>query len=299
MSIIQQKRAMGQSVEKQDKFKSRLVVLPFQSQKTQTYDGIGLAVHFLLGNIVAIHTGLKEFWFGWRVKKIFPEKERFVAYCRGKGILLDVMKLGKEQDIRYWLQGRVQQHGNKIKVILVLTNTKERHIEWTTKLTLEPADQLIKFRKGFLTWLETCGLPLPEDWAAKALWPEKTTLEGLDLLGRALHAFYLHSSWGDKGPLDLELLDRAVSTAPASYFAHDLRGWILYKNKDYRAAEESFQSALKLNSNGLGALAGLMWCAIYTNDEEWARKWAFAKADIRRENREAAKAFVAKKMSNR
>jgi len=290
---------MGQPVEKQDKCKSRLVVLPFQPQEEQAYYGIGLAIHFLLGNIVAIHTGLKEFWFGWRIKKIFPEKEKLVVYCRGEGTLLDVMKLGEEQDIRYWLQGRVQQHGNKIKVILVLTNTKEGYIEWTTDLTLEPADQLIDFRTGFLTWLETCGLPLPEDWVAKALWPEKTTLEGLDLLGRALEAFYLHSSWGDKGPLDLELLDRAVSTAPASYLAHDLKGWILYKNKDYMAAEKSFQSALKLNSIGLGALAGLMWCAIYTNDEERACRWAAAKADIRGESREAAKAFVAKKMSNR
>ena len=79
---------MGQSVEKQDKCKSRLVVLPFQPQEEQSYDGIGLAIHFLLGNIVAIHTGLKEFWFGWRVKKIFPEKERLVAYCRGEGTLL-------------------------------------------------------------------------------------------------------------------------------------------------------------------------------------------------------------------
>jgi len=222
-----------------------------------------------------------------------------VAYCRGEDGLLDVMKVGKEQDIHYWLQGRIQQHGNKIKVILVLTNTKEGHIEWTTELTLEPTDQLIGFRTGFLTWLETCGLPLPEDWAAKTLWSEKTTLEGLGFLGRALEAFYLHSSWGDKGPLDLELLDRAVSTAPASYLAHDLKRWILYKNKDYMAAEESFQSALKVNSNGLGAISGLMWCAVYTNDEEKAYKWAIAKADIRGESREAAKAFVAKKMNNR
>jgi len=161
-----------------------------------------LAIHFLLGNIIAIHTGLNEFWFVWRIEKIFLEKERLVAYCSGEDGLLDVMKVGKEQDIHYWLQGRVQQHGNKIKVILVLTNTKEGHIEWTTELTLEPTDQLIGFRTGFLTWLETCGLPLPEDWAAKTLWSEKTTLEGLGFLGRALEAFYLHSSWCDKGSPD-------------------------------------------------------------------------------------------------
>jgi len=145
--------------------------------------------------------------------------------------------------------------------------------------------------------LETAGLSLAGDQAAKALWHEKTNLESLDFLGRALKAFYLHSSWGEKGPLDLELLNQAVNAAPASYIAHDLKGWILYKNKDYKAAEESFRSALKLNSNGLGALAGLRWCAIYTNDEEKAYKWAAAKADIRGESRDAAKALVARKMN--
>jgi len=289
---------MGQSTEKQGKSKPRLVVLPFQPQEGQAYDGTGLAIHFLLGNIMAIHTGLKEFWFGWRVKNIFPEKEMLRAFCRGEGPRPDATKLGKEQDIRYWLQGRIQQKGDKIQVFLELTDTKEEHIERTTDLTFKPKDQLTGFHKGFLAWLETCGLPLPGDQAAKALWHEKTTLESLDFLGRALETFYLHSSWGEKGPLDLELLNQSVNAAPASYIAHDLKGWILYKNKNYRAAEESFRSALKLNSNGIGALAGLRWCAIYTNDEEKAYTWATAKADIRGESRDAAKAFVARKMNN-
>ncbi|MBC8459511.1 MAG: hypothetical protein H8D67_16090 [Deltaproteobacteria bacterium] len=292
-------RPMGQSIEKKDASKPRLIVLPLQPKEGQAYDGIGLGVHFLLGNVVAPHTGLKEFWFGWRVKKIFLEKERLTAYCRGEGPRLDITKLGKEQDIRYWLWGSVQQQGNKMQIALVLTDTKGEHEEWTTELILDPADQLIGFRKEFLAWLDACGLPFPDAQVAKALWPEKTTLKGLGLLGRGLEAFYLHSSWGDKGPLDLELLDRAVSTAPSSYLAHDLKGWVLYKNKDYKAAEGSFQSATKINSNGLGAISGLMWCAVYTNDEEKAYKWAMAKADIRGESREAAKAFVARKMKNR
>ncbi len=284
-------------MEQQGKSKTRLVVLPFQPQEGQAYDGTGLAIHFLLGNIVAIHTGFKEFWFGWRVKKIFPEKTMLRAYCRGEGSRLDTTKIGKEQDIRYWLQGTIQQKDDKIQVLLELTDSKEEHIERTTDLTFKPKDQLTEFHKGFLAWLETCGLPLAGDQVAKALWHEKTTLESLDFLGRALKAFYLHSSWGEKGPLDLELLNQAVNAAPASYIAHDLKGWILYKNKDYKAAEESFRSALKLNSNGLGALAGLRWCAIYTNDEEKAYKWAAAKADIRGESRDAAKALVARKMN--
>jgi len=144
--------------------------------------------------------------------------------------------------------------------------------------------------------LDACGLPFPDAQVDKALWPEETTLKGLDLLGRDLETYYLDSSWGDKGPLDPELFDSAVSEAPSSYLAHDLKGWILYRNKDYKTAEESFRSAIKINSNGLGAISGLMWCGVYTNDVEKAYKWAMAKADIRGESREAARASVDRRM---
>jgi hypothetical protein len=289
-------RPMGQSIEKKEESKPRLIVLPLQPKEGQAYDGIGLGVHFLLGNVVAPHTGLTEFWFGWRVKKIFPQKERLRAYCRGEGPPLDIARLGKEQDIRYWLWGSVQQQGSTIQIALVLTDTKGEREEWTTELILDPADQLIGFRKGFLAWLDACGLPFPDAQVANALWPEKTTLKSLELLGRDLEAYYLHSSSGDKGPFDPELFDSAVSAAPSSYLAHDLKGWVLYKNKDYKSAEKSFRSAIKMNSAGLGAISGLMWCAVYTNDEENAYKWAMAKADIRGESREAAKASVARRI---
>jgi len=289
-------RPMEQSIEKKEESKPRLVVLPFQPYKGQAYDGIGLGVHFLLGNVIATHTGLKEFWFGWRVKKLFLEKKKLSAYCRSEGPRLDLTKLGKEQDIRYWLWGNVQQQGSKMQIAMVLTDTKGERKEWTTELILDPAEQLIGFREGFLAWLETCGLPFPDAQRAKALWPEETTLKSLDLLGRDLEAYYLHSSWGDKGPLDPELFDSAVSAAPSSYLAHDLKGWVLYKNKDYKSAEKSFRSAVKINSNGLGAISGLMWCAVYNNDEENAYSWAMVKADIRGENREAARVSVERRM---
>jgi len=177
-------RPMEQRIEKRAEIKPRLIVLPLQPQEGQAYDGIGLGVHFLLGNVVAPHTGLKEFWFGWRVKKIFPQKERLRAYCRGEGPRLDIAKIGKEQDIRYWLWGSFQQQGSKMQIALVLTDTKGERDEWTTELILDPSDQLIGFRKGFLAWLDACGLPFPDAQVAKALWPEKTTLKSLNVPGR-------------------------------------------------------------------------------------------------------------------
>ena len=287
---------MGQPVEKKDKIKDRLIVLPLQPEKGQAYDGLGLGVHFLLGNVLAPHTGLKEFWFGWRVKKIFLKKENLTAYCRGDGPRLDIPKLGKEQGVRYWLWGSTQQQGSKIQTSLVLTDTKGEGEEWKIDLVLDPADHLIDFRKGFLAWLDACGLSFPDEQVAKALWPEKTTLKSLDLLGQDLKTYYLHSSWGDTDPLDSGLFDYAVSATPYSYLAQDLKGWVLYKNKDYQSAEESFRSAVTINSNGLGAISGLMWCAVYTNDEEKAYKWAIANADIRGESREAARANVKRRM---
>ncbi|MBA7679814.1 hypothetical protein ES703_88118 [subsurface metagenome] len=49
---------------------------------------------------------------------------------------------------------------------LVLTDTKGECDERSIELTLDPEDQLVGFRKGFLAWLEACGLPLPDAQAA-------------------------------------------------------------------------------------------------------------------------------------
>jgi tetratricopeptide (TPR) repeat protein len=246
--------------------------------------------------MVALNPELKEFWFGWRVKKIFVEKEQFRNYCHGRDLQLDITKLGGEQDIRYWLRGRLQQDGSSLKAALALTDTQEKQNDPFTTMILDISNHLIGFRNGFLAWLKTCGLPFPDAQRNMALWPEQNNREGLNLLGRALETYYLHSSWGEKGPLNLYWFDRAVSAAPASYLAHDLKAWALYKNENYQAAKDSFRSALTVNPHGLGALAGLMWCAIYTNDAKAAYSWALAKADLRGESREATKARVKKRI---
>ena len=295
-AINTQKKTLVQSTKNQVTGNPRLIVLPLQQEEGQVYNRAGLAIHFLLGNVVALHTDLKEFWFGWRVKKIFLKKERFWAYCHNKGLQLDFSKLGKEQGIRYWLGGNVQQQGRRMKAALLLTDTMENNKEYSTTLTLDISNQLIDFRKGFLAWMEKCGLPFPDTQKKMVLWPEKSNPKGLDHLGRALETYYLHSSWGKKGPLDLYWFDSAVSAAPSSYLAHDLKGWALYKNKDYEAAKESFRSALSINPHGSAVLAGLMWCAIYTQDNKAAYTWAMAKADLRGESREKEKAKVKKRI---
>ena len=63
---------MSKSVKIKDR--PQCIVLPFQPDSLQDFNGVGLALHFLLGNVMVLHTGLKECWFGWRVNKIFPEE---------------------------------------------------------------------------------------------------------------------------------------------------------------------------------------------------------------------------------
>jgi hypothetical protein len=72
---------------------SRCIVLPLQPESAPDFNGVGLALHFLIGNTIVLHTGLKEFWFGWRVKKIFPEKKDLAGYFRGKDGRLDLKRL--------------------------------------------------------------------------------------------------------------------------------------------------------------------------------------------------------------
>lgn len=71
--------------------------------------------------------------------------------------------------------------------------------------------------------------------------------------------------------------------------------WALLKNKDYDAATHSFQRAVELNPNIVGALAGLMWCAIFTGNKEMACQHALAKAAVRKDAPDKVRAFVDKK----
>ena len=48
----------------------RCVVLPLVG-KDDRMSYTGLALHFLIGNVIVLSPAFKEFWFGWRIAKIF------------------------------------------------------------------------------------------------------------------------------------------------------------------------------------------------------------------------------------
>jgi tetratricopeptide (TPR) repeat protein len=291
----------------------KLIVMPFQNAQGKPFDGIGLGIHFLFGNLFAVHDGLMECWFGWRVKKIFPEPGLLEAYCRSNISFPDILKLAEREKVRYWLEGKYRRESENIFLDLVLHDTiadatkpddKKRVVDSRIELPMVLNDGLIEARKIFFDWLETWEHPFIN--IEKAMWPEKITVTGLDFLGRGLEAIYLNyiqDGGGDNGLpdrdlIDLSWFDKAVDASKESYLVHDLRGWALYKNGENESAKKAFETALTLNPDGLGALSGMMWCALSMKNRERAVYYSLAKAGCRGEDLEKARAFVDKKFEN-
>ena len=280
--------------------KQKMIVLPLQSEDRGAFFGSGLAVQFMLGNIIAMHPDLEEFWFSWRTKKIFPQTQALRDYCRGRGPKLDLIKLGKQEKIRYWLSGRTTLlGGGKIQVSLTLTDAEKGGQGQTVWLMVEPVANPGGFCRAFLNWLSDCGLGFPKDQAHLACWPEYNTIRGLNALGLALEAYYLDTYQKAKTRFDLTPFRKALDAAPESYLARDLMGWALFKNQDYRAARRAFSSAMGMNPGDLGAAGGLMWCAIGLGQDDMAYQWGAAKARLRGEDPDTGMAYVANSLGNK
>ncbi|CAB5092107.1 hypothetical protein D3OALGA1CA_973 [Olavius algarvensis associated proteobacterium Delta 3] len=267
--------------------KPRCVVLPFRPEKPTDPIGRGMALHFLLGNVIILHTGFREFWFGWRVGKIFSQKNEFRTYCRDEGPDLDMVRIGNEQQICYWLYGRVAQHPDSMTATLSL---KDIHagIENTTEMALTTRDGLVSFRQRFLEWLAQCGVAFPEDRKEKVLWPERISWQGLEDVGHALEANYIFSAYQDTASLTLTTFERAVTESPHSFMSQNLLGWAKFRNGDYDGARKAFHRALDANPHSNGVMSGLMWCGVQLGNKEDACRWAARKAATRREDEDAA-----------
>ncbi len=271
----------------------KLIVMPLVPARGQEYNGTGLGIHFLIGNMMAVHDALTEFWFGWRVNKLFPQKKMLKEYCRGNTPDLDYYSLGQEQGIRYWLSGDYKEQQETVAIRLELTDaqTKQTH---SCELTMDLNNGFKGFYKEFFRWFDTCGLPFSNEQAQKASWQEMITVQGFDFLGQAIAVTYNNYIDG-AGAIDIQNFEKSIASSPDSFLAHDLYAWALYKNQAYAQAEKSFHTSLKYNENGMGAIAGLMWCAIFKKDENQAYAYALAKANVRNDDPDKARTFVSKK----
>ncbi len=275
----------------------KLIVLPLQPEKDQEYNGMGLGIHFLLGNMIAIHPELSECWFGWRVNKIFKAVNDLQAFCSGKEDI-DVKLLAKEQKIRFWLFGRYRENKEMILVSLKLydADLKKNH---AIDLVLDTRDFFVDFGHNFFKWLASCSLPIDQNQMTKALWKDNISIKGLEYLGYAVETTYLNyidASLFKNGLFDLEWFEKAVMESPKSYLTQNLTGWAFYKNKAYEKAKDYFKKALEKNADGLGALSGMIWCYVFEKNKKKALAFSIAKADVKNEHHDTAIKFIEKKL---
>jgi len=263
-----------------EKGKLRFIVLPLQPETVDQYSGVGLALHFLLGNTVVLNTNLKEFWFGWRTNKLYPTQQDLTTYLIGQNKPMAFKQLSEEQKIRFWLYGRIKRD---VTALSIYDSASDSHAD--TDIPYSANDHLVGFRRAFIQQLEGYGIAFPEEMQPKALWPEKASLEGLDAVGRALEVFYYYSSYTDrKGRIDIVPFEKAVAMAPESYMAQNLLGWAHYRNKDYQKARPGFLRSVLVNPSGSGSMSGLMWCGIFMKSKEEALYWASRVAEVRNQN---------------
>lgn len=251
------------------------IVLPLQPAPRQSYDGVGLALHFLLGNVVVLHSGLKELWFGWRIKKIFEDAASLADHCRGTRLNIGLKELSQQQKVRFWIYGHYGHPTSEIGIY----DADKIAPEPLTPLPVSCDDHLVHFRQSFMERFDRTGVVFSRSQKHAALWKEHISIPGLDAVGRALEAFYHFSAFDSKIELDLEPFETAVRQAPKAFMSHDLLGWALYRLGRHAEAVDAFHRALSINPNGAGAMAGLIWCHIHMNDLEKTRSWAERKAD--------------------
>ncbi len=276
--------------------KEKIIVMPLQPETERQGDGIGLGLHFLLGNLFCLHPGLLECWFGWRVKKIFPKPSELITYCNGGHPFQEINKLGQREKVRFWVEGTYKGQDEALLVEVVLHDTRD-DIRFDKTFQLDRKEGVSGFRKSFLEWLDDIGLGLGTGGNQKAQWLEPITLDGLNYLGRALQTLYINYVDGTGAPIDLENFEKSASLCPDSYLTQDLLGWGLYKNELPDRANQAFSIARSLNPDGLGALSGLMWCAVTAQDRKNALKYALEKGRCRDEDPQKAKIFVDKKFA--
>jgi hypothetical protein len=270
---------------KPPKISDKCIVLPFQPIPGKPFDGVGLALHFLLGNVLVLHGGLKELWFGWRVKKLFDDAQALSAYCRGKGKPMVPSEHNTQQNVRFWVYG----HYGSGEVRAHIFDAANPQAGLSDDLPISVSDHLVAFRQVFIRLFDRTGLQFSDTQQKAALWKEKISIGGLDAVGRSLELFYRFSAFPQDEPLDPKPFEHAVEQAPDSFMSHDLMGWAHYRRNDYAHANRSFRQALSIHPNGAGVMSGLMWCGVFTRSWEETSYWAARKADVCEEDVAEAK----------
>lgn len=257
--------------------KPRCIVLPFQDRQSP---GTGLALQFLLSNVIAAHSVFKECWFGWRTAKIFPQPEELKQYCAGRAGELDLQRLAADQNVPCWVYGRAETRAVEVHVF----NARAQVADASDTCGFSTEDDLVGFRRCFIDVLGRAGFPVPQERLPLMLWPENVDRESLRRIGQALELFYIHSAFVKSAEIDPAPFRAAVQAAPDSFMAHDLLGWAYYRRQVAAQAKASFLKALLLCPDAIGPMAGLAGCAVLEKDRNSALYWAVRKAFMQNED---------------
>lgn len=266
---------------------NRLIILPLVQEKGVTFN-CGLWIQFLTGNLAIMHPGLDEFWFGWRVKDVFPTSSDFDLYCQKGDMKAELAEIATKIKVRYWLSGRVRNQGERIFAKFKHHDFAWSAVKYSPWFEMDLDNQLKGFSNSFLSWLGELIPGLSKEQIAKAIWPEHCSLAGIRKLENALHHYYIASAYA-KEELNPGLFEGAVQSGLESYLATDLLGWAFYRGKDLKKADKAFTRAISLNPRGVGAMSGLFWCGVKNVNEEKALYWAKEKALARHQNPKTAK----------
>jgi tetratricopeptide (TPR) repeat protein len=91
------------------------------------------------------------------------------------------------------------------------------------------------------------------------LWRENLSFEALALLGEGVYKDLVVTLYGgENGIYDQKPFEEGLRLSPDSYlFLNDL-GWVLYRQNKYTEAKELFQSALRINPDGVDFADGIV-----------------------------------------
>jgi hypothetical protein len=261
------------------------IVLPFRAGTAQPFNGTGLALHFLVGNVLVLHTGLKEMWFGWRVKKIFPGKgvvSALLSRCGqptgpgsgqpvAEGALLALRQLRTRQPSSF---------------IFSTDNAGSRHPPVDLAITLD--DGLIGFRTQLIQWLDSLGRPMPDDQVRHPCGPKRSAAKAWTLWVVHWSFFTCTRPMAATDRWRCRHLKRRQRRRNLSWLRIYTAGRFTATGT-IRPHGVAFLTSLRINPAGAGAMSGMMWCGVYDKDLEEALFWSGRKADVCRQDVQAAR----------
>ena len=263
--------------EETPKLEESILVLPLQAEGAPAggaYAGLGL--QNVLENMLLVHSGVEQTELFGYVKDLFPAEKDFQAWFNGPQSLPDGIR---ETPPRYILAGQIRFTPDEPFVRLqLLDRQKGQTITRDIPLDL-PA--LGKLRPAFVELLQAAGVPVPPAQQPKMLWRENLSFEALALLGEGVYKDLVVTLYGgENGIYDQKPFEEGLRLSPDSYlFLNDL-GWVLYRQNKYTEAKELFQSALRINPDGVDSADGIVDCWRKIGDTEQEEIWSMKKAEI-------------------